>query len=249
MEKIITVTIILNLFLLDAYGEFNSGRQEISYRTYFGQCPTMAVGKLTLQLVKIFEQKKSLRAVKEKILMDNLKEKYYISSYNIHYDPLIKLLKFSFECPRPLVKVQIYKQSGLKSYNAILVDNGQLFDPNYEVLLRSENMLSGNLPFLALPIGKLDQEVQERVAFILKKMGPPLKENLSEVIINEENDLTVIFSFAGRPSSAFLGKGYWQEKSEKLEKIISYMTEKKQIPSIINLINMKKVVVKFSDKP
>ena len=238
----------LAIFPLNLHGVPKSIDRGISYRTYFGQCPARAVGKLALQLVKVFEQQGSLRPVKKKILREKLQEKYYLSSYHINYNPLTKLLTFSFQCPRPLMKAQIYKKNGIESYSAILVESGQLFDPNYEVLLRSEELLNDSLPFLALPLGEVDQEAQEKIAQLLNGMEISLRKAISEVIINEENDLTMIFSLKERPSSAFLGQDHWNEKSQKLQKIIKYMTKKNRIPSIINLTNMKKIVVKFSDK-
>ena len=58
----------------------------------------------------------------------------------------------------------------------------------------------------------------------------------------------MILSFGGRPTTAFLGDDYWSEKIGKLSKVIDYMKEKKSIPTIINLTNSKKIVVKFTDK-
>ena len=239
---------MLSFSLFSVYATFRSVDQRVNYRTYFAQCPSRVVGKLALQLVKVFEQEGSLKSVKEKLLKDNLKERYYLSSYRINYNPLTKLLRFSFECPSPLMKVQIYKGGGVESYSAILVDNGQLFDPIYEVLLRSEKILKGTLPSLALPLGGLDQKTQSNIAQLVKTMNMFLRKNLSEVIINEENDLTAIFSIKNRASSAFLGRDNWNEKSKKLQKIMDYMVKKKKIPSIINLTNVRKIVVKFSDK-
>jgi len=46
----------------------------------------------------------------------------------------------------------------------------------------------------------------------------------------------------------FLGADYWDVKITKLDKILSYVTKNNRFPSTINLVNAKKVVVKFSDK-
>ncbi|MDC1173862.1 cell division protein FtsQ/DivIB [Bacteriovoracaceae bacterium] len=145
------------------------------------------------------------------------------------------------------MKVQIYKENGLDSYEAILVDNGELFDPTYEVLLRTEKKLKGQLPYFALPVGEIDKNIQKEVSHIVKKMSKNFRKKISEVILNDNKDLTIILSINGGPSSVFIGKEDWDEKVEKLKKIVSYMESKKKMPAIINLTNSKKVVVKFND--
>jgi len=223
-------------------------KQELRKRTSFGKCPSRAAGTLTLQLIKAFEKNNSLRDVKVKIVKEKLAEKHFISKYRISYDPLKKFLNFNFDCPEPLMKVQIYKNNGLEAYDAILVDNGKLYDPTYEVLLRGEHKLSHDLPFLALPVGDMENKFQEQITSLVKGMGPKFRKKLSEVILNESKELTIILSVKGHPSSVFLGDVSWTEKVGKLRKIIKYMEGKGKIPAIINLTNLEKVVVKFNDK-
>ena len=223
-------------------------KKQLKYKTYFGSCPSRSAGTLTLKLVDTFEKSKSLRDVKLKIVKEKLNEKHFISDYKISYNPIKKKLNFSFDCPKPLMKVQIYKENGLDSYEAILVDNGQLYDPTYEVLLRSEKKLDSALPFLAIPVGDMDESIQKEITHIVSKMGDKFRKKISEVILNENGDLTVILSLRGSPSSVFLGKNEWNNKVTKLKKIVSYMEKRRKIPVIINLTNSKKVVVKFNDK-
>jgi hypothetical protein len=66
--------------------------------------------------------------------------------------------------------------------------------------------------------------------------------------VNNEKEMTMIMSVDGHSSTVFMGNNLWEEKLVKLKKIIDYMSEKNRMPSIINLSNFKKVVVKFSDK-
>ena len=73
------------------------------------------------------------------------------------------------------------------------------------------------------------------------------KDSLSEIILDDDKKLTMIFSINRRPSSAFLGSDFWNQKVEKLAKVIEYMKKKNTIPAVINLTNSKKIVVKFSD--
>lgn len=220
---------------------------EIKYRTNFGQCPSRAAGTLTLQLMKEFEKNHSLKEVKELILKDKLTEKHFVSDYKVDYNPLDRMLSFSFDCPAPLMKVQIYKTSGVDSYEAILVENGKLYDPTYEVLLRQEKKIHRDLPYLALPVGEMDEEIQFGITQLINKMDVDFRAKLSEVIVNESKDLTIILSIQGRPSSVFMGRDLWGEKLERLDKIVSYMEANKKVPAIINLTNDKKVVVKFNE--
>jgi hypothetical protein len=221
---------------------------ELSYRSFLGKCPTRPAGTMALQVVKTFDESQSLRTVKQKILDEKWSEKYFVSDYKIQYDPYSKVLNLNFNCPEPLMKVQIYKTGATESYEAILVDNGQLYDPTYEALLRAEKKINGPLPYLALPVGDMEERVQKDLTELVKDMRPELRKKLSEVILNDSKELTIILSIGGKTSSVFLGPDEWKNKMVKLDKIVNYMELKEKIPSIINLTNTKKVVVKFRDK-
>jgi hypothetical protein len=241
------IFILTILFALSANAKFTP-RHKVKYRTFFGKCPSKVVGKLTIGLVREFEKKLSLKDVKEKIIKERVVEKHFLSRYNIDYDPATKFLKFSFDCPSPLLKVQIYKKNGFDYYSAILVDNGELFDPTYEVLLKSEKKLSHKLPNLALPVGDLKKETRLKITDLVNELKTSFRNKISEIIYNENSELTFILSVKGKPSSAFLGKADWNDKVKKLTKIISYMSKRRKVPAIINLTNPKKVVVKFTSR-
>lgn len=221
---------------------------DLKYRTYFGKCPSSVGGKLTLTLMKEFERTNSLKSVKDLIVKNKLEEKYFLSSYKINFDPIEKKLKFYLECPKAIMKVQIYKDNGDEYYTAILVDSGKLVDPTYEILLRTEKKLKKKLPSLALPVSALDNDAHLKITELVANLSDSVSDRISEVIVNENSELTIIMSFRNRPTTAFLGKDYWSEKVGKLSKVIDYMKKRKSVPSIINLTNSKKVVVKFSDK-
>jgi hypothetical protein len=238
----------LTNIVISSLGPTEQFNDELSYRSNLGKCPTRPAGTMALQVVKAFEQSHSLRDVKLKIINDKWSEKYFVSDYKIQYDPFSKVLDLNFNCPMPLMKVQIYKDDSAESYEAILVESGQLFDPTYEALLRSEKKLTHDLPYLSMPIGKMDESVQKEITTLVKEMRPGLRLKLSEVILNENKELTIILSINGHPSSVFLGPEEWNDKLVKLDKIVNYMELKEKIPAIINLTNSKKVVVKFSDK-
>lgn len=220
---------------------------DLQYRTFFGSCPTKTVGRLTLSLIKEFEKNNSLLDVKKKIVNDKLEDKYYLSSYKINFDPLQRLIRFEYDCPKPLLKVQIYKEGGDEFYTAVLVDSGKLVDPTYEVLLNAEGKLKKKLPHMAVPVKLINSNIHKKLTSLLNKMDKKFVGQISEIILNEREELTIIMSVSRKPSSAFLGTDYWSEKVGKLEQIISHLEKKKTIPAVINLTNSKKVIVKFSD--
>ncbi len=224
-----------------------SRKEKVKYRTFFGACPSRSAGALALKLMKTFEQTYSLKDVKKQIVDEKLKHKYFLSSYNIDYNPAKGSIKFNFNCPKPVMKVQVYTDSGEESSEAILVSNGDLFDPTYEILLKKENKLPSHLPSLAIPMDQLQKNLQVEIDEMIKSLESGVSEKLSEVILDKHGSLTIILSISGRPSSVFMGDQLWTEKLGKLTKIISYMESRKKIPAVINLINSKKVVVKFSD--
>ena len=218
---------------------------KVNYKTYFGSCPTKVAGDLTLILTKEFEKRSSLKDVKEKIIKDELFEKYFLSEYKLSYNPQSKLLKLRFDCPIPLMKVQIYKENGDEFYTSILVENGKLFDPTYEVMLRSSGKLKEQLPNLAMPVTLINKDQHFKITELLKTLTKDISYKLSEVILNSEGELTMILSINNRPSSVFIGKDFWDEKILKLVKVVDFMKKKKTIPAVINLTNAKKIVVKF----
>jgi len=127
------------------------------------------------------------------------------------------------------------------------VDNGDLYDPTYEVLLRDEQKLKQELPYLALPLKEMDKNIQRHIAKLVKAFRQRVRDMLSEIILNDNLELTVIMSIQGKPTTVFMGKNEWIGKVNKLEQIVTYMQAKNKIPAIINLTNSKKVVVKFNE--
>ena len=246
MNKLILILVLIPTLSFSAISK--KKKEKVKYRTNFGRCPSRAAGGLAIKLIKAFEKNKSLRDVKNTIISKNLTKKHFLSEYNIKFNPIDNHLVLNFECPKPLMKAQIYRENGQESYEAILVDDGTLVDPTYEVLLRAEKKLTKQLPYLALPVGDLEKGVREDLTDVIRGFGEKFRQNISEVIIGEDKTLTIILSVKGQPSSVFLGTSQWEEKSAKLKKIISYMGSKKKVPAIINLTNAKKVVVKFNDK-
>jgi hypothetical protein len=226
---------------------------KLKFRNSFGNCPKKVAGSLAMTIMSEFERNHSLREVKRKIVEEKLTQKHYVSSYSIKYNPIKGIVDLKLDCPEPFMNVQFFKESGLESYNAILVESGELYDPTYEMLLKMDKKLTHKLPFLALPDpdGEINAGVKNQISSIttlIRKMEPKFRHNLSELIVNDSEELTIILSIKGKTSSVFLGSNEWNTKVMKLQKIMAYMKSEKRIPTIINLTNAKKVVVKFNDK-
>ena len=223
-------------------------QRNINYRTYFGECPSKSSGMLSLIIMKEFEKSRSLRDVKERMLNEKLDEKYFLSDYRISYNPVIKTLKIHLECPEPLAKVQVYKANGEEHYSAILGDNARMYEPQYENLMKAEKRLTHHLPLLAITTEQLEGNAPTDLAVFIKKMEVDLRKQISEIILSKNNELTIIFALGGKATSVFMGADLWDEKLTKLTKVVGYVGKNKRYPSSINLVNAKKVVVKFSDK-
>lgn len=228
----------------------NFARPDLSdqYKTTFGHCPSSSAGKMTLKLIEDFKENKSLFKLKKKIIEDKLADKHYLKNYEIQLDPIDNTLHFALDCPKVLLKVEVLNKKGRSAYESLLVDNGRLFDPTYEVLLRSEGKLKGDLPYLTLSMNSLNKDLTNNLAELILELGENFRQKLSEMVINPQKELTVIMGIEGRASSVFLGRENWSLKLRKLKKIIAFMEQKRKIPTIINLTDPQKVVVKFNSQ-
>lgn len=217
----------------------------LKYRTSFGECPTKSSGDLAIIIMREFEKTRSLMSVKEKILAEKLDEKYFLSTYSVNYNPVTQTLRMNFDCPEPLVRVQVYRDNGKEHYSAVMVSTGKLYDPSYEMILKAEKRLLYDLPSLAIPVNDLETDVHVSFTRFATKLDANLRQKISEIIISDNKELSIVFSLGGKTTSVFLGAELWENKLEKLEKIISYVDKSQKYPSTINLTNAKKVVVKF----
>jgi hypothetical protein len=247
--RYILVSVLSLITAVSAFGSISDSftQKEIKYRSYFGECPSKSSGDFAMTIMKEFEKKHSLKDVKERILNEKLDEKHYLSNYRISYNPVIKSLRINLECPEPLAKVQVYKVNGEEHYSAILGSNAKLYEPGYENLMKVEKKLNYNLPLLAISIGQIDGDAPTALASFIKLMDSDLRKQISEIILSKNNDLTIVFALGGKATSVFMGADLWEEKLTKLAKVVGYVSKNKRYPTSINLVNAKKVVVKFSD--
>lgn len=246
----LTLVFIIHLFGGQAHAGISNkfNQKNISYKTYLGECPTKSSGMLAVILMKEFEKNYSLRDVKEKILTEKLDEKYFLSDYRISYNPVIKTLKINFECSAPIAKIQVYRSNGQEHYSAILAENAKIYEPQYEILMRLEKKLNNPLPHVALTMEQVESSITKDLSRFILLIDSDLRNRVSEIIVNKNSELTMILAMNGKATTVFLGADMWEEKLTKLSKLVGYVGRNKRYPSSINLINAKKVVVKFSDK-
>jgi hypothetical protein len=245
--------IILAFFSTYSDSIFSSAKDiykhnNIQYQSIVGICPSKSSDLMLLMVVKEFEKNLSLKDVKDRIILEKLDEKYFISNYKINYNPVSKIVRISLECPMPLAKVNIYKSNGEEHYSAVLAENSKLYEPQYEILMRSEKKISSNLPLIALTTDQLETNSVGILTDFIKQVKNETRKKISEIIIDKKFNLTVVFSLGGaRATSVFMGTDFWDVKITKLEKLLDYVSKNKRFPTTVNLVNAKKVVVKFSD--
>ena len=222
-------------------------KTETKYVLHTNQCPKLHVGKLALSIIKDYEAGSSLLKIKEKLISEGATDKYFLKDYHVEYNPIAHQFHFRFECPRPLLKAQIYDKKLKRSYMGILGDHGEMMDPSFEVVLRQEGMLNEKLPFMAINWEDLVEQKQLKVVKLMDLFPKTIRSNLSEVILNSEDELTLILKTKSKGLSVFLGDDSWDIKLDKLTKVLNHFEKLDKMPALVNLASTKKVVVKFTD--
>ncbi len=172
MKKLILVLIYI-LTVLASFSSISStpglySGKNIKYQSFTGKCPSKSSDFMLLMIMKEFEKSFSLKDVKQKIILEKLDEKYFLSNYRIKFNPVKKVLNINLDCPDALAKVHIYKTNGEEHYSAILGDNSKLYEPQYEILLRSERRLHSNLPLIALTTDQLETNATSTLTEFIK---------------------------------------------------------------------------------
>jgi hypothetical protein len=225
--------------------EVLQGHFNIKYQIENKGCPGRSVNNLAVNLLEIFQEKRSLLSLKQDLLERNLITKNFLSSYKINYHPLKKFLHFNFECPRPFFEVSFYKDDKIAVGEGVLASDGKVYDSTFEVLLKEEGTLKGLLPHLALPASFQERGNLKDVINFFAQVPAAFFAKFAEVILNNEEEMTLILTAESGPVSVFLGHEEIPSKLNKLQRIIDYMTLQKKLPSIINMESLKKIVVKF----
>lgn len=219
--------------------------EKLSTKSHWKGCPSQTVGKFVIELVNDFEKNRSLYSVNKKIEEENLLRKYFINEYKIKFNPIDNKLTFNLTCPKPLVKVSAINPEGKAISSSVLTSDGKLYDPTFELLLKSEKLLKNDLPTLAVSYERLNEKTKDEVSDFFNSLDKKIKNLMSEMILDEDGKMTLILSHKRKPTSVFFGEGNWTEKRIKLTKMIAYLIDRKGLPKTINMTNTKKVVVKF----
>ncbi|OFZ14309.1 MAG: hypothetical protein A2X86_05525 [Bdellovibrionales bacterium GWA2_49_15] len=222
-----------------------------SYKSFFGSCPARPASEFALLIAKRFEEKKSLGDLKKYLENGHHSERYFVSNYKVDFDPLYERITIKLECPGPIYRVTFYSTKGTrpKSYDdLILASDGNFYNKIFADFLTEEGKLTKKLPILAMPESRYGRELWSGLKRISTSIyGLELEKNLTEMIVNKDGTLTLILSINSHPVSVFFGKNEWEDKILKLGRLVTYTQNQQRIPSIVNMTNSKKVVVKFSE--
>lgn len=214
--------------------------------TQFNNCQKKTAGIFALKIYKKFEEKKSLYDVKKWVEIEHQDQRHFIEKYVASYDPFSKKLILDLVCPKPLVKLYNAKNSRDDlGPEGIISDNGILYDPTLELTLTKSNGNERFIPSFTIFEELLKEEKMNDFINFAKKSQHGIGENISEYILQANNELLMVLSTDYGPVSVFLGNEQWQEKGDKLIKMYGYFSTKKSFPKVINLQNFKKVVVKY----
>ncbi|MBI2521523.1 MAG: hypothetical protein HYV97_13985 [Bdellovibrio sp.] len=222
-----------------------------SYKSFIGNCPARPSSEFALLIAKRFEEKKSLGDVKRYLENGHHSERYFVSNYKVDFDPLREHITIKLECPGPIYRVTFYSTKGTrpKSYDdLILASDGNFYNKIFADFLTEEGKLTKKLPVLAMPESRYGRELWDGLKRISTSIYTlELEKNLTEMIVNKDGSLTMILSVNSHPVSVFFGKSEWDDKIQKLSRLVTYTQNQQRIPSIVNMTNAKKVVVKFSE--
>ncbi len=219
---------------------------ELSYKTNFGNCPSKTSGSAALEILEVFRKDKSLLQTKKYIEKNKLREKYYLKTYDIEFNPVTQKVALSFTCPIPIARVQVFKKDGTQQFHSVLSINGLRIDPNYENVLRNEKKITRDLPVVSMEYSELTEQKLKDITRLLKNIDEKLRNKISDVVFDSDQKLVFVMTNHNHAISAFLGKSDWKNKSAKLLKTIEYFDRKKKHPKFVKFLNSQKVVVNFS---
>ena len=228
-------------------GQYLEGAVIISkseIQVHFGMCPKKPAGDFVFQTSKVFEKNHSLKDVKIFTTENRLKQKHYLSDYKISYNPVSKTLNYYLDCSQPILKVSAIDEKGKVAYDIVLTQDGVTHDPSYLVYLRSDDGKI-NIAKAALPLSMMNKSNKEELVLLARQMKNLNKISLRELIFADSGEMTMIIGKNKKIISVFLGKSFWKQKLDKLDRIISHLEAKRKTPTLVNLTDIEKAVIKF----
>lgn len=238
---------VLALFYIILAGlSINGTLANVQVKTRFGLCPKKDIGELVLNLASQFKKNQSLRQIK-KYLLNASEWDGYLTDYTIEYEPYEKRLVLNFNCAKPILKAQLYRGSKVSSH--VISESGELLSTDYWERYRKEHDKGPSLPSIAAPGEFIQEGGMDTVLDIYSSIKTGKALNLAELIVDSERDLTAIFSYKQKPLTVFMGKDAWKTKVEQFNRITNHLAKTTKRPTVLNLRNSKKIVVKFGDSP
>jgi hypothetical protein len=218
----------------------------IRYEVQTNLCPKSHVQHLINKIKRSYDEHQSLYDLKKQFLSENWSTQYFLSFYKIEYFPFVKKVAVQLDCSQPLFRVH-FKQNSHELYEKTLAENGQLYDPNYEYLYYKDQDVPVQLSYLTI-----DEKHRENKIFfiqiknLVKTQKVFFQKYIAEAIFDEGDSLTFIIRHSQGSSVAYLGKSDWNKKLHILKKMMMNFEMQGQIPVLMNVSNLKKVVVKFT---
>lgn len=217
----------------------------IKYRTSFGNCPTHLVGKLTLNLVDLYSKDRSLYKIKQWMLEQEIKKKYFLSHYGVRVHPLKNEMDLNFECSPPVFRVNFFENNfRTPQQSLVLNEDGEFVDPTYLYFLAEENKVPSFIPEVSLQKNESSDEILKKLLQFLVKRKLLMKE-ISEIIVQNDNKIFMTISINAQPIWVVIGEKGLEKKFKQLEKIVEYIKVQKKVPSTMNLSNSQKITIKF----
>lgn len=208
-------------------------------------CPKSPASDFVFKTSEFFEENgKSLKKLKQHISDKMYKRKYFLSDYKINYNPIKKTLMYFLNCSKPILKLSSLNKDGRSAYDIILTKDGATHDPSYLAYAKADGLIK-EVPRVSLPSEMVTDKNKRELVLLTRNVNNQKNIPLREIIYSSKKDLVMLIGEKDEIISVFLGESFWPEKIKKLEKIMSYMVDKKKRPSQINIVDIEKIVIKF----
>jgi hypothetical protein len=160
-------------------------------------------------------------------------------------------------CSRPLFRVH-FKNNDLEIFEKTLAEDGHLYGPHYEYLyyhdrnVNKKNRTHNKVDLSYLTIAEKHRENKKffsEIKNLFQLQQYFFKRYVSEVIFDDDDMLTFVLRHSGGSSVVYFGKNLWVDKLQALKSIMTTFEKKNVLPHLLDLTDLKKVVVKFPKAP